>query len=92
MLDKIGAVEARVENAREGGVEKAGADRECPACQSHAVRRSQMRGFVERGFLKPLGVKAYRCEKCDERFFRFGTAHSGKQEAGKTLKSGAAGK
>jgi hypothetical protein len=30
-----------------------------------------MRGLLERGLLKPLGVKAYRCEQCNARFYRY---------------------
>jgi hypothetical protein len=46
--------------------------KECPACRSKMLHRSQMRGLVERAILRPLGLRAYRCGKCDERFFRFG--------------------
>jgi hypothetical protein len=44
----------------------------CPECHSNALRRSQMRGVVERSILKPFGWRAYRCEDCDHRFFRHG--------------------
>jgi hypothetical protein len=30
-----------------------------------------MRGFVERGVLKLIGVRAYRCESCDRRYYEF---------------------
>jgi hypothetical protein len=43
--------------------------RKCPKCGCEEVRRSQMRGLVERGVLKMVGVKAYRCERCDWRFY-----------------------
>jgi hypothetical protein len=45
--------------------------RNCPECGSTAVRRSQMRGFLERGLLRPVGVRAYRCESCDARHYGF---------------------
>jgi predicted RNA-binding Zn-ribbon protein involved in translation (DUF1610 family) len=44
---------------------------QCPKCGSKEVRRSQMRGIVERGVLKLVGVKAYRCESCDWRYYGF---------------------
>jgi len=49
----------------------------CPACRSGSLHRSQMRGIVERGILRTIGLRAFRCSRCDERFFRFGTGHSG---------------
>jgi hypothetical protein len=39
--------------------------------QREAVRRSQMRGFVERGTLRLIGMRAYRCESCDQRHYNF---------------------
>jgi hypothetical protein len=62
---------AETANVRAGGLRLRG--RKCPACKSERVRRSQMRGLFERSLLKALGVKAYRCEKCDARFYRFGS-------------------
>jgi len=47
----------------------------CPACKTGVLRRSQMRGLVERGLLRPIGLRAYRCDECDGRFYRFGTDH-----------------
>jgi hypothetical protein len=41
----------------------------CPSCGSEEVRRSQMRGFVEQAILRPFGVRAYRCEGCDARYY-----------------------
>jgi hypothetical protein len=35
------------------------------------LHRSQMRGLFERGILRPVGIRAYRCAGCDERFLRF---------------------
>jgi predicted RNA-binding Zn-ribbon protein involved in translation (DUF1610 family) len=43
--------------------------RKCPKCGSEEVRRSQMKGLAERGVLKMLGVRAYRCESCDWRYY-----------------------
>ena len=45
--------------------------RKCPECGSRKVRRSQMRGLWERGVLRAVGVKAYRCEGCDKRYYEF---------------------
>jgi rubredoxin len=41
----------------------------CPSCGSGEVRRSQMKGILERGLLKAVGVHAYRCERCDLRYY-----------------------
>ncbi len=46
-------------------------ERKCPECGSGNMRRSQMRGFWERGVLRTIGVRAYRCEKCDHRSYEF---------------------
>ena len=46
-------------------------ERKCPECGSGDVRRSQMRGLWERGVLKMVGMKAYRCERCDRRYYEF---------------------
>jgi transcriptional regulator NrdR family protein len=45
--------------------------RKCPGCMSAHVRRSQMRGFLEHGVLRTVGVRAYRCESCDKRYYGF---------------------
>ena len=45
--------------------------RKCPKCRCEEVRRSHMRGLVERGVLKMVGVKAYRRESCDWRYYGF---------------------
>jgi len=47
----------------------------CPSCSSSKVRRSRRHGVIERSLLKVLAVHAYRCEDCDERYFRFGHRH-----------------
>lgn len=44
----------------------------CPRCRAAELHRSQMRGLVERNILRPVGIRAYRCAACDERFLRFG--------------------
>jgi transcriptional regulator NrdR family protein len=45
--------------------------RKCPACRSEHVHRSHMRGFWEHGVLRAVGVRAYRCESCDNRYYGF---------------------
>jgi len=46
-------------------------ERKCPECGSGNMRRSQMRGFWERGVLRTIGVRAYRCERCFYRYYEF---------------------
>jgi hypothetical protein len=58
----------------------------CPACHSNALRRSQMRGLLERGILKPFGLRAYRCEGCDKRFFQFSSGESRRLEDSGSIK------
>ena len=41
----------------------------CPKCGA-AIHRSPMRGLLERGILRPVGIRAYRCDGCDQRFLR----------------------
>ena len=43
----------------------------CPNCGSEALRRSQMRGLIERGVLRVIGIRAFRCESCDQRHYGF---------------------
>lgn len=43
----------------------------CPRCSSRKIRRSKRKGFWERLILDPAGIRPYRCEECDERFFRY---------------------
>jgi C4-type Zn-finger protein len=50
-------------------------ERKCPECGSGNMRRSQMRGFWERGVLRTIGVRAYRCERC---FYRYYESRLGK--------------
>jgi ribosomal protein L37AE/L43A len=51
----------------------------CPMCGSRDVRRSQMRGLWERALLKTVGVKAYRCECCDARYYGHGETETKRQ-------------
>ena len=51
--------------------------RKCPECGSERVRRSQMRGFLERVVLRTVGLRAYRCESCDKRHYAFEGIESG---------------
>jgi hypothetical protein len=44
----------------------------CPRCRAAQLHRSQMRGVIERNILRPVGIRAYRCAVCDQRFLRFG--------------------
>jgi hypothetical protein len=43
----------------------------CPTCESHAIRRSARKGFVERVLLRITLVWPYRCDDCDTRFWGF---------------------
>ncbi len=42
----------------------------CPSCASHAIRRSRRKGLLERTLLAAFFVNPYRCESCDERYYR----------------------
>jgi hypothetical protein len=53
--------------SREKGL--TGRGQRCPDCGSEALRRSQMRGLLERGLLRVIGVRAFRCESCDKRHY-----------------------
>jgi ribosomal protein L37AE/L43A len=48
-----------------------GEKRMCPVCKSRALHRSQMHGVLERRILRLVGVRAFRCDKCDHRFYGF---------------------
>jgi ribosomal protein L37AE/L43A len=52
----------------------------CPKCGSGEVRRSHMRGVLGRGLLKMMGVKAYRCESCDLRYYGSGGMETKRQK------------
>ena len=41
----------------------------CPLCGSKEFHRSRRRGIWERFFLRVFNFHAYRCERCDARFF-----------------------
>jgi hypothetical protein len=51
----------------------------CPNCRWHRVHRSHM-NTLERGILRSLGVRAFRCEACDARFYAYGHGHSERME------------
>jgi ribosomal protein L37AE/L43A len=42
----------------------------CPSCGSGHVSRSHRRGLIERYLLTALRIRAYRCDVCDNRFYR----------------------
>jgi hypothetical protein len=39
-----------------------------------------MSGILERGILRSLGVRAFRCEACDARFYGYGHGPAGSAE------------
>ena len=41
----------------------------CPRCGSETLHRSHREGFYERVVMKLVGVRPYRCESCNERFY-----------------------
>lgn len=43
--------------------------RSCPHCRSQEVFRSHRRGFIEKWLLPSFRMRAYRCIKCDTRFY-----------------------
>jgi len=43
--------------------------RPCPHCGSQEIFRSHRRGFIERYVLPSFRMRAYRCIKCDTRFY-----------------------
>ena len=58
-------------------------ERKCPECGSGQVRRSQMRGFWENGVLRAVGVRAYRCESCDNRYLQIRRDFREERKAGR---------
>ena len=48
----------------------------CPNCDSARIHQSKRRGIVERVILAVLFFRPFRCERCDERFFRWSVATS----------------
>jgi len=63
--------------------------RMCPRCRTAELRRSQMHGMIERNILRAMGIRAYRCGSCDERFLRFGGGE--KMVRSEVASNGAAG-
>src|ERR1700691_6142799 len=57
--------------------------RSCPRCTSMEVFRSHRRGFIERYLLPPLRMRAYRCIKCDTRFYALSHFQKGDSPADK---------
>jgi len=43
----------------------------CPNCDSARIHPSRRKGFVEKGILAMIFVRPFRCEECDDRFFRW---------------------
>ena len=41
-----------------------------PNCASHATRRSRRKRLLQRTLFAALFLNPYRCESCDERYFR----------------------
>ena len=46
--------------------------KECPYCQSEAVRRSRRKNLFEDTVCRVVFLSPYRCEKCDGRYFLLG--------------------
>jgi hypothetical protein len=55
----------------------------CPNCGSARIHLSKRKGILERVILASLFVRPFRCELCDERFFRhtFATDPNGTRTA-----------
>lgn len=45
--------------------------RPCPQCSSNEVFRSHRRGPFEKYFFSVIGLRPYRCIKCESRFYGF---------------------
>jgi hypothetical protein len=43
----------------------------CPNCTSVAIHRSRRKGLLENILYAAVFVTPYRCETCDERYYRF---------------------
>jgi hypothetical protein len=43
----------------------------CPSCASHSSHRSKRNGLLEQILHAVLFVSPYRCNACDERYYRF---------------------
>ena len=50
----------------------------CPNCESARIHQSRRKGIVEKLILALLLVRPFRCEVCDQRFFRWSLAASPK--------------
>jgi hypothetical protein len=48
----------------------------CPNCDSARIHQSRRKGIVEKLVLALLFVRPFRCELCDQRFFRWTLATS----------------
>ena len=55
--------------------------RVCPKCGSSYIRRSHKRGLLEK-ILATTGVRPYRCDACDKRFFGRTKEHAEASAAG----------
>jgi hypothetical protein len=42
----------------------------CPNCESARIHQSRRKGIVENVIMALLFVRPFRCERCDQRFFR----------------------
>ena len=42
----------------------------CPSCRGERIHQSRRNGFLEKVILAMIFVRPFRCEKCDDRFFR----------------------
>jgi len=56
----------------------------CPYCRSEALRRSLMRGIIERWVLRMIGIRAFRCEDCDQRHYGFRPEEAQPEKKGST--------
>jgi uncharacterized protein with PIN domain len=61
----------------------------CPNCGSASIRRSRRNGVIEKILLKALALHPYRCEECDDRYFRLGMWREPHEQT-QTLASGTA--
>jgi hypothetical protein len=43
----------------------------CPNCASHTYHRTRRKGLLERILHSVFFISPYRCNTCDERYFRF---------------------
>ena len=43
----------------------------CPLCSSQRIHQSKRKGMLERMLLAMMFVRPFRCERCDDRFFRW---------------------